>query len=248
MRSILLPVAGIFAAAFLTMHAAAMLTADLPYFTGACIVSASVLGVLLWAQYRFFGDSLPTAVRHTGLQSITAGGLAPGLVIAAALLLSYPVLGRLTGAAIVPTDRWAWNLAGTFLTGGLAEEALFRGFLFSRLRRVYTFRRAALISAGFFTLAHLLLFTYLAWPIALLSTLLAAGTAVPLAYLFERGEGTIWSPALVHTAIRTIGVVFTASENYPLLAAAWMLSCLVVPYLVLLFYPDFRRIWPRTLP
>ncbi len=238
----------VFIAAFLAMHAVSILTSGLPYILGAFITSGAVLGALLILLRWVFAEPPETAAENIGLKKVPFRDMVPGLAVSVALLLAYPLLGAALNTTLALTATWPANLAGTFFTGGIAEEALFRGFLFGRLRRTMSFRRASLISMGVFSLAHLLLFTYLDWPIALLSTLLAVVTSVPLAYLFERGDNTIWSPALVHTTIRTIGMVVTTDQNYMGLAAAWMVCCMVVPYVVLAFSRDFRDIWKRQQP
>lgn len=238
----------VFIAAFLAMHAMSILTSGLPYILGAFITSGAVLGTLLILQRGVFAEPPGTVAESIGLKKTQFRDLLPGLAVSAALLLTYPLLGAGLNTKLALTENWPANLVGTFFTGGIAEEALFRGFLFGRLRRTMSFRRATLLSMLVFSLAHLLLFTYLDWPIALLSTLLAVVTSVPLAYLFERGDNTIWSPALVHTTIRTIGMVVTTDQHYMGLAGAWMISCMVVPYVVLVFTRDFREIWNRQQP
>lgn len=80
-------------------------------------------------------------------------------------------------------DKVRWmlpNLTGICLTGGLMEEMFFRGFLFRHLRESMHFRKAVFVSAILFTAAHLLLFTYMDWAIALSSTLLAVFMSVGL--------------------------------------------------------------------
>jgi len=53
------------------------------------------------------------------------------------------------------------------MQAGVAEELVFRGFLFGHLRRQRTFWRAAAASLPPFLVAHLFLFFALPWPIAL---------------------------------------------------------------------------------
>jgi len=228
---------------FLVMHFTGLLVAGLPYVLNAMITSLVVLGTLLVCVWRK-GDRLPDLAKKTGTGKATRKDLLPGLVLATALLLSYPLLGAFLHAELFLAKDWLLNLAGLFLTGGLTEEILFRGYLFGGLRQKQDFRKAAINTAIFFSMAHLLLFAYMSWPVALLSTLLAGASAVPLAFLFEKGNNTVWSPAIVHTVIRTIGLVITTDEkHFPLFSLLWITLCMIIPYLVLFFYRDFRAIW-----
>jgi hypothetical protein len=62
--------------------------------------------------------------------------------------------------------------------------------------------------------------------------LVAAVTTVPLAYLYETGRGTVWAPALVHTAIDSFKLVLVPAAvlTFSLTLAA---VALVVPLLAL---------------
>ena len=232
----------IFTLTFLVMHFTGMRVASLPYILNALIVSAIVVTTLLLLQ-RIGGTSFKNAISSLGFGRTNFKNLLPGIVIAVALLLLYPILGYILNAKVFLAKDWHLNFIGLFLTGGLTEEMLFRGYFFGSLRRKMSFRKAVFISALFFTLAHLVMFTYMDWPIALLSTLLAVATSIPLAFLFEKGSNTVWSPAIVHTAIRTVGLVVTVDEkHFPQFSMLWIVGCMVLPYVVLLFYKEFKTI------
>ena len=62
-----------------------------------------------------------------------------------------------------------WLVPGLFAQAGIAEEVLFRGYLFRHAREGRDFWRAALVAAGLFVTVHLLMFLMLPWPIALAS-------------------------------------------------------------------------------
>lgn len=238
----------LFVAVFLLMHGAGLAAGQLPYICNALISFSVVLLALLFAEKWYSGNPFTKIMDDLGFRRAHFTRIVPGIIISTALLLLYPVLGYLLHTEMVLHDSWLPNLIGICLTGGLMEEMFFRGFLFRHLRESMHFRKAVLVSAILFTAAHLLLFTYMDWAIALSSTLLAVFMSVPLAWLFERGGNTVWSPALLHATIRTIGLVVTTSEaHFMPLALLWMLGGMVVPYLVLLFYSDFRNIWKRSV-
>ena len=99
-------------------------------------------------------------------------------------------------------------MPGLFAQAGIAEEVLFRGYLFGHLRRGRSFWRAALLSMLPFVAVHLLLFATMPWPIAAAALLLAVIVAFPLARLYELGGATIWAPALLHFVIQgTVKIV-----------------------------------------
>lgn len=235
-----------FIAVFLVMHGAGVLAGQLPYIFNALITFSAVLFALLVFEKAYTGKSYGKIIEDLGFQKARFADIVPGIVISTALLLLYPVFGYLLNTKITLHEDWLPNLAGICLTGGLMEEMFFRGFLFRHLRESMSFKKAVWVSALLFSAAHLLLFTYMDWPIALSSTLLAVFMSVPLAWLFEWGGNAVWSPAILHATIRTIGLVVGTSESkFMSLALMWMLGGMVVPYLVLLFYVGFRKIWKQ---
>lgn len=236
----------LFTTAFLVMHFTGAMVAGLPYIVNALITSITVFGAFLLLLKWNGKRSLNNIIIETGFKKSGLKSISPGIIISIVLILAYPLLSLLLNAKIMLAKNWLLNLAGLFLTAGLTEEMLFRGYLFGSLRRKLSFRKAVLISALCFTLAHLLMFTYMDWPVALLSTLLAVATSAPLAFLFEKGNNSVWSPAIVHTAIRTIGLVVTVDEKYFMqFSMIWIAACMMLPYIVLMFYNEFRSIWTK---
>jgi|APTNR8051073442_1049403.scaffolds.fasta_scaffold02267_6 membrane protease YdiL (CAAX protease family) len=230
-----------FMAAFLIMHLTGVFVEGLPYIYNAIITFSIVLLFLLLFEWRLQKRNYLGILYDLGLHKATFLQVLPGIVVSAVLVLIYPLFGYFFHANIILHEDWFLNLAGLCLTGGLAEEMLFRGFLFRRLRENMPFKKAALTAMVLFATAHLVLFTYFDWQIALFSTLLSVFIAVPLAYLFEKGNNTVWSPAIVHTTVRTIGMAVTTSEqNFLKLTLIWMVGSMVIPYVVLVFYKDFR--------
>ena len=91
---------------------------------------------------------------------------------------------------------------------------------------------AALLSLVLFGIAHLYLFAYMPPALALFATFLSLASAYPLAYLFERGNNTIWAPAVLHTQVHAISF-FVIPETFAATAAivwmsTWSLSVLLI--------------------
>jgi membrane protease YdiL (CAAX protease family) len=154
------------------------------------------------------------------------------------LFCCYPVITSITGYAFQIPENWLWLALGVFVLHGIAEEVMYRGFLFHHLREGRSFIKAATISVVFFAVSHI--------PIIINNGIIIGGTAVllsiassfPFAYLFEKGNNTIWAPALVHFGIDTI-IPMLASNGFneatQLASVLWMGFCILIPYLVFLF-------------
>jgi len=87
------------------------------------------------------------------------------------------------------------------LAGGvvapIAEEIFFRGYLFAGLYKLLGLRRAAVLSAALFALAHIL---PTSWPPIFVLGLL-------FALLYEQ-TGSIWPGVIVHAAMNTLAFLF----------------------------------------
>lgn len=173
----------IFLAAFFVMHLSGMWFAQLPYILSALLVSITVVSILLLLNKWLYNKTTKNAATDIGLKSVAINSLIPGLLLSMLLLLMYPLLGYIFNTTIFIHENWLWNTIGLLLTAGVTEEVLFRGFLFGKLRATMNFRKAAVISIAAFSLAHLPMFTYMDWKIALPSTLLAIGLSVPFFHL-----------------------------------------------------------------
>lgn len=199
------------------------------------IVGALVTLAALAVERAWTGRPIADAARALGLGTPHARGWAAAAAICLLLLLIVPVFAWLTGAGVRIAPGTAWLVPGLFAQAGLAEELLFRGYLFGHLRQGRTFWRAALLTTAPFVAVHLLLFATMPWPIALAALLLSVIISFPLARLFELGGATIWPPALVHFVVQaTVKIVEIAGEPAASFPIVWMAASAVVPWLVFL--------------
>ena len=192
------------------------------------VVATAVAG---WALLdRPLGDAL----RDLGLgwpyprSLIAAGGIAI-LVLGVGLMFV-----KARGAMVTLFPGTFGLLPGLFMQGGVAEEVLFRAFLFGHIRVGRTFWRAATLSMLPFLGAHLVLFFYMPWLIALSAILLAIVISFPFAYAFELGGQTIWAPALLHFVIQSTVKVFVLSNGAELFPIVWMIASGLVPLAIFL--------------
>jgi membrane protease YdiL (CAAX protease family) len=199
------------------------------------IVGAIVTTAVLAAQRAWFAPTLAAAARTLGLGAPRTAGLLVAGAICVLLLLVVPAFARVAGVNVTIAPHTVGLVPGLFAQGGIAEEVLFRGYLFGHLRRGRSFWRAAGLSMVPFVAVHLLLFATMPLPIAMAALLLAVVVSFPMAHLFELGGMTIWPPALLHFVIQgTVKVVIMEGDAAPAFPLAWMVASAVVPFLVFL--------------
>lgn len=204
------------------------------------VVCLAVISALVLVERWISGQPIRQSLVKLGLGRPIAAGLWIALLPSALMLLV------LLGYVVFTQSRWTlfpgWPLLvpGLFLQAGVAEETLFRGYLYRRLREGRTFRQATRLARIPFVLVHLPLFLVMPWPVALLSVALAALMTSPLAHLFELGGRSIWAPALLHFVVQGAIKVVHVDDTAGWLLPVWMLAAAVVPFAV--FY------WRADLP
>jgi len=204
---------------------------------GALVVSATVAVECAWP-----GQTLTSAVRGVGLAMPARRGIIASLSICALLLLVVPLFVLVTGAIVTLEIRSLRLLPGLFGQAGIAEEVLFRGYLFGHLRAGRSFWRAALLAMLPFALVHLLMFLTMPWPVALAALLLSIVLSFPLAHLFELGGRTVWPPALLHFVVQgTAKLVVFSGEEASTFPIVWMGASAVLPMFVMLIRGESIR-------
>ncbi len=154
-------------------------------------------------------------------------------IVVVLLLLTVPAYAIFRAATLAIHPDWPWLLPGLFAQAGVAEEALFRGYLFRHLREGRSFWHAAGLATLPFMAVHLILFATMPWQVALAAVLLSTFISFPLARLFELGGNTIWAPAILHFVVQgTIKIVEVPGDAG--LAIAWMAASMTIPWLVFL--------------
>jgi membrane protease YdiL (CAAX protease family) len=142
---------------FLLLHGSATALGSLRGEAGIA-VGVLVVAACLIAQRVLWGMPISVATQAIGLGRPAAKSLWAAAGVGAILLLTLPVFAITTGAHLTMYPGWLLLLPGLFAQGGVAEEVLFRGYLFGTVRRRHPFWRASVLSAGPFVAAHLLLF------------------------------------------------------------------------------------------
>lgn len=169
--------------------------------TGVLIAFGLLLLTLPWRLRRVWGCGQPWA--RLGLRVTRAQGVRCGLLglAKAAVLLAFVSLGLL----LSHQARWAgsWPAAPRLLNVlalgcgvGLAEELLFRGWLWGELELLVGARRALLLQAGIFALAH----PWYREPGLLALSLLGGLMLLGVCLALERraGRDCLWGAASLH--------------------------------------------------
>jgi membrane protease YdiL (CAAX protease family) len=198
------------------------------------LVAAAVIAALVAVECLLFRQSPASALVSLGFGRPATLGLTAASGLCVVLVAVIPAYAAARGASIAVYPGWIWLLPGLFAQGGVAEEALFRGYLFSRLRRGRSFWRAAGLTAVPFVLIHLYLFATMPWPVALASVLLATVISFPLSQLFELGGNTVWPPALLHFTVQGAVKILEVPGD-AIVPLVWMMASAAIPWLAFLF-------------
>ncbi len=197
----------------------------------AVLAAVLVTGVVVERVQH--GPKVGDAERRLGLRRPGGRVLALAAAVSALVLLVFPLTAALSGAAVVLRPDWAWLLIGILAFHGLAEELVWRGYVFGRLRDGRSFRAAAAWTMPLIAAGHLPIVVTLGPALGLGAMLVAAVTSIPLGYLYETGGRSIWPPALVHTAIDAFKLVLIPAVALSTFSLLIIVVSLAVPLLVL---------------
>jgi len=195
------------------------------------IVLAVVLAAAAAAELLLSGGTWHGAAVKLGVRAPERRSLQWTVLVVAGMLGFVPLFGAATGSPLGIRADAALLAVGILAQGGLAEELVFRGFLYRRLREHRSQAQATWFATFAFVAAHMPLFFTLPWAVALAALALAAAMAVPLARLFEQAGGSIWPPAILHaTAQGGLKLVDGAEPQLQELSIAWMALCAIAPW------------------
>ncbi len=215
------------------------------------LILAAVLLAALVVEWLLDGTRPVEAARRLGFGGAGGRALLVAAAVSALVLLVFPLVTAITGA--VPTLRpgWPWLLVGIFAFHGLAEELVWRGYAFRRLRAGRSFGRAVAWSMPLVAATHIPIIVGSGPAVGAAAILVAAVTTLPFAQ-YEGGGNTLWAPALVHTAIDTFKLVELPAAALMTFSLTLAAVSLTVPLLALavprrLLTPR-RRVTPDPAP
>lgn len=196
------------------------------------VVGALVLAATLVLNRALFAPSFAQSVRELGLLTPHRLGMIAAAIVCVVLVACLPIAAAVTDTRLSLRSDWLWLIPGLLAQAGLAEEVVFRGFVFGRIRQARAFWSAVALSLAPFALVHLALFFTMPWPIAAASLVLSIIMTPALCQLYELGGRTIWAPALLHaTAQGAIKLVDMEGANVSTLPLIWIGACAAIPQL-----------------
>lgn len=200
--------------------------------TGLIVLLLVALTAFLVETLGFRYIKTSHVFRALGFKWPTEPGLRAALLIGLTMLLFFPALSLATGERFGLQENWPWIALGVFAQAGLAQEVVFRGYLFRHLRRHFAFRRAALFVMVPFALGRAFMFGTADTATILAGIVVAAATALPLAHLYERSDNSIWPPALVSAvSASALHVVIIPAHLSLVAVVGWAILSAAVPYL-----------------
>ena len=193
-------------------------------------ILAGVLLVAVVVERVLYGTPIGAAVAALGF------GRPAARAVVVALAVSVPVVvlpSLLIGVVPALRPGWPWLLLGIFAFHGLAEEVVWRGYAYRRLREGRSFGRAVVLSMPLVAAAHVPVVFGSGPAVGGAAMVVAAATSVSLAHLWELGGRTIWAPAILHTAIDTFKLVVVPDGAVVAFSLTLAAVSALVPLLVL---------------
>jgi membrane protease YdiL (CAAX protease family) len=197
------------------------------------LILGLVIGAAALVESILYGTPPRRSLRALGLGRPGGRSLATATATGALVLLVFPLASAVTGLPIGLRFDWLWALITTFAFNGVAEELVWRGYAFRRLREGRPFWAAVWCTMPLIAITHVPIALRSGPVIGLGAMLVAAVTSLPLSYLFETGRSTVWAPAVVHTAIdsfKLFAIPPAATTTFSLLL---IVVSLIVPLLCL---------------
>jgi membrane protease YdiL (CAAX protease family) len=208
-------------------------------------ILAGVLLVAVFVERVLHGTPIGAAVAALGF------GRPAARAVVVALAISVPVVvlpSLLIGVVPALRPGWPWLLLGIFAFHGLAEEVVWRGYAYRRLREGRSFGRAVVLTMPLVVAAHVPVVFGSGPAVGGAAMLVAAATTVPFAHLVDMGRGTIWAPALLHTAIDTFKLATIPAGATLTFSLTLATVSVVIPLLVLAVPRAGRPATPSPWP
>jgi membrane protease YdiL (CAAX protease family) len=165
-------------------------------------LTASAL-VLLCSERLVTGLPVADIGVRLGLGAPALRGVAAALAVGAAVVATFVGGAAALGIHLDLRSNWPDVLVGALLFHGIAEELVWRGYVYGELRRTASFRQAIAWSTPLIALTHVPIVVSNGVGVGSLAVLTAIVTCLPFAYLYDRGRRTVWPPAIVHGAVGT---------------------------------------------
>ena len=197
------------------------------------VVAVAVLLTAVIVERILYRTPIRPLLRERGLDRPSLRSIVTAAGVSALVLGVYPLFALVDGSALVLRPDWPWVLLGVFAFNGVAEELVWRGYAFRRLRAGRSFRSAVLWSMPLIAATHVPIVLTMGAVVGIGAMAVAAVTSVPFAHLYETGHRTVWAPAVLHTAIDAFKLFADPAAAATTLSLLLVAVSLVVPLLAL---------------
>ena len=199
---------------------------------GLGILTATLLTALVVESLHRRGP-LREMLRDLGFGRPGGRAVVVAACVSCLVLLVFPATAAISGSGVQLRQDWPWLLVGIFAFHGLAEELVWRGFTFRRLREGRSFWLATVWTMPLIAASHLPIVFSLGPAVGIGAMAVSMVTSIPFAYLYETGRNTIWAPAVVHTAIDTFKLVIIPTAALATFSVLIIAVSLTIPLLAL---------------
>jgi membrane protease YdiL (CAAX protease family) len=175
-----------------------------PPLIASSLLALGVSGAVLLGSERFVtGLPIGGLLRRLGLGRPALRALVVALVSGLLVVLTFVGGAAVLGIHLELRSNWPQVLVGALLFHGVAEELVWRGYVYGHLRRRRSFARSILLSTPLIALTHAPIIVSNGIGVGSLAVASATITCLPFAYLYDRGGRSVWPPAVLHWLIGT---------------------------------------------
>jgi membrane protease YdiL (CAAX protease family) len=208
------------------------------------------IAVPIVLEMAFYRKGLSQALNDIGITRFNWTGIRLAAIYLLPLIAFFPILSLLTNSPVAIRLNWEWLLLNIILVNGFAEEIMMRGFLFRHLRKGRLFWRAAMLSTIYFTGYHLPIILSSGLVIGIMAVIIAIPIGFLTAYVYERGNNTIWGPGLLHAVNNALVMLLVfPADIQPAASSLYLLLGIAVSTLMLAqaYLTGFGRAAERML-
>ena len=200
------------------------------------LIPVAMAAIPVVLEVVLYKKGLAQALSDIGITRFSTRALKVVLVYLLPLFAFFPLLALIASRPLALQPRAAWLVTAALLNNGLNEEIMMRGFVFRHLREGRTFWRAAALSTVYFAAYHVPLIVFAGPIVGVIGILIAIPTGLLTAYVYERGENTIWGDALVHAGTNAPAFIFTFAEDFqPIATILFLLVGIVMSIAILIW-------------
>lgn len=181
-----------------------------------------------------YQKELTAALSDLGVTRFSWTGIRLTMIYLLPLLIFFPLFALIANTPLATQPNWQWWVFSAVLVNGPVEETMMRGYVFRHLREGRTFWRSATLSTIYFAGYHLPLILTAGTLIGIIGVTVAVPLGFLTAYIYERGNNTIWGPALLHAVNNGLIFVFAFPDDIQPLSSSLYMSLGVVVSTVML--------------